>query len=101
MYIETTLIGATTQTIDEDKNVIEAPERTNVYATKTSVTRQEWSTAGQLGHKADFRLIMHKAEYNGQSKVEVEGKTYAIYRTYESGTDIELYCEEQGGVTNG
>ena len=101
MYIEVTLIGGKTTTYDDDRNVIESEDKTTVYATRQSVTRQEWFTAGQNGHRADFRLIVHKAEYGNQKAVEIDNVRYAIYRTFENGSEIELYCEEQGGVTNG
>ena len=44
---------------------------------------------------------MFAADYAGESVIEYEGKTYAVYRTYRTDADyIELYVERKGG-TNG
>ena len=66
-----------------------------------SVTRAEFFEGGRSGLNPQFRMTMFRGDYEGESKVEFEGKTYAVYRTYLTDNDyIELYVERRGG-TNG
>ena len=66
-----------------------------------SVTRAEFFDGGRSGLNPQFRMTMFRGDYEGESKVEFEGKTYAVYRTYMTDFDyIELYVERRGG-TNG
>lgn len=76
---------------------------TKVYGELSSVTRQEWGTAGQRGVEASFRLDVYTFEYHGERIVEIDGVQYFVYRTYINvGNDrTELYLESRGGVTYG
>lgn len=67
-----------------------------------SVTKQEFFEAGRNGLNPAFEVTIFAAEYNGETVLEYQGKTYSIYRTYHvPGTDyMELYVERKGG-TNG
>ena len=66
-----------------------------------SVTRAEFFDGGRSGLNPQFRMTMFHGDYEGESLVEFEGKTYAVYRTYRTDFDyIELYVERRGG-TNG
>lgn len=67
-----------------------------------SVTKQEFYDAGRNGLNPAFQVTIFAAEYNGESMLEYQEKTYSIYRTYHvPGTDyMELYVERKGG-TNG
>lgn len=72
---------------------------TDVIAKINPVGRDEFAAAGQLGHKAAFQLEIWGFEYSGQTEVSIDGKRYAIYRTYGPKTNgkIELYVEERAG----
>ena len=71
-----------------------------VYARRIdSVTRTEWATAGQMGFQAEYRVTMFLHDYNGEGIAELDGKRYAVYRTYHSAPDeIELYLGERAGT---
>ena len=71
-----------------------------VYARKIeSITRTEWATAGQMGFQAEYRVTMFLYDYEGEGIAEVDGKRYAVYRTYHSAPDeIELYLGERAGT---
>ena len=74
--------------------------RTMVFVTQESITRQEWNTAGQGGHKPQMLLKTNHINYNGEQRVEVDGILYDIYRSYRppGSDDVELYLELKAGV---
>ena len=64
-----------------------------------SITRAEFFEGGRNGLNPEFKFTMFFGDYNGESVVEYQGKTYAVYRTYLRRTDIiELYVERKGGT---
>lgn len=71
-----------------------------IFAEKTSVTRQEWTSAAQGGKKAQMVLKTNIINYLGEKIAEVENQLYDIYRTYQppESDDIELYLEMRVGV---
>lgn len=73
-----------------------------VFGRLYSVTRNEWTDAGQRGVEANFRLDVYTFEYNGEKIVELDGVRYGVYRTYiRVNEDItELYLHTVNGVTN-
>lgn len=92
------LLGKTI-TMNQLKQEIEVETRTEIYARKESISQSEFYKGGEAGLKPDFRLITAIIDYNGEREVELDGKKYGIYRTYERNQDyIELYCERKGGV---
>lgn len=72
-----------------------------VFCERKSVTRNEFFQAGRNGLNPEYVFSVFKGDYQGESVCEYDGKTYSIYRTYETDDDyIELYVERKGG-TNG
>ena len=72
-----------------------------VYCQVGSVSRAEFYEAGRNGLNPEFRLTMFGPDYEGERICELDGKQYAIYRTYQAKNDmIELYVIRKGG-TNG
>lgn len=64
-----------------------------------SITRAEFFEGGRNGLNPEFKFTMFNGDYSGESIVEYQGKTYAVYRTYLRRTDIvELYVERKGGT---
>ena len=64
-----------------------------------SITRAEFFEGGRNGLNPEFKFTMFFGDYSGESIVEYQGKTYAVYRTYLKRTDIiELYVERKGGT---
>ena len=72
---------------------------TSVYATVDPVGRDEFTAAGQMGMKAEYKFTIWAAEYDGQDEVEYNGKRLSIYRTYGARRDdkMELYVAERAG----
>lgn len=70
-----------------------------VFAEKRSIGQKEFFEAGQTGIKASYCFVIDVLDYNGEMLLSHEGKQYNVYRTFEKGTDIELYVE--GRVGNG
>lgn len=92
------LLGKTI-TKNQLKQEVEVDTRTEIFAQKESISQSEFYKGGEAGLKPDFRLITAIIDYNGEREVELDGKKYGIYRTYERNQDyIELYCERKGGV---
>lgn len=92
------LLGKTI-TMNQLKQEVEVDTRTEIFAKKESISQSEFYKGGEAGLKPDFRLITAIIDYNGEREVELDGKKYGIYRTYERDQDyIELYCERKGGV---
>ena len=73
-------------------------ESKEVFCRVDSVTRSEFFDGGRSGLNPAYRMTVFRGDYNGESRVEFEGKTYAVYRTYMTDSDyIELYVERRGG----
>lgn len=92
------LLGKTI-TMNQLKQEVEVDTRTEIFAQKESISQSEFYKGGEAGLKPEFRLKTAIIDYNGEREVELDGKKYGIYRTYEPDQDyIELYCERKGGV---
>ncbi len=78
------------------------PTYKEIFCQINSITKQEFYDAGRNGLNPAFEVTIFADEYNGESVLEYQEKTYSIYRTYHvPGTDyMELYVERKGG-TNG
>ncbi|MCH5340060.1 MAG: hypothetical protein J1E01_01205 [Acetatifactor sp.] len=72
---------------------------TKIFATISPVGRDEFAAAGQGGLKASFQAEVWEFEYDRQTEIELNGKRYAIYRTYgpKPNGKIELYAGERAG----
>lgn len=75
-----------------------------VYCNLTSVSRSEWSTAGDAGLRAEYRATIFAPEYNGEEVAELElrggKKRFVIYRTYlDSNERLELYLGNRAGIS--
>ncbi len=89
------------QEYTKDKYGVSKPTQVykEIFCEVHSVTKQEFYEAGRNGLNPAFQVTIFAAEYNGESLIEYQGKTYSIYRTYHvPGTDyMELYIERKGG----
>lgn len=84
----------------EDTYGVLKPTQTRrlVYANVTSVSADEWFEGGRNGLNPELRVRMFAPDYEGEEIAEINGKQYAIYRTYQARTDIiELYVEKRKG----
>ena len=70
-----------------------------VMAQLSSVTRQEFFQAGQMGLSPEYVFSVFMGEYKGERTLIYNGRKYGIYRTYLTTNDyIELYAEQKAGV---
>lgn len=74
------------------------PVKRMVYANVMSVSASEWFEGGRNGLNPELRAIMFAPDYQGEEVVEINGRSYAVYRTYQARTDVlELYLEKRKG----
>lgn len=78
---------------------IETIKKRKIFVEKKSIRQSEFYQAASTGLKPEITFVLWSQEYKGESKVEYDGKTYSIIRTYEK-TDgtTELSCEVKSGV---
>ena len=69
-----------------------------VYCRVQSVSRSEFFEAGRSGLNPEFVFTVFFGDYDGETLLEFDGKTYSIYRTYHTRSNMmELYAERKGG----
>jgi SPP1 family predicted phage head-tail adaptor len=79
---------------DELGQDIETETQRQIFCSKLSITRSEFSAAGQLGYKPQILLVVDSDEYDQESRVKYGGKTYTIYKTFPRMDGYtELYSE--------
>lgn len=92
-----TLISET-YTQDSIGQFVPAEKTREVYCDISSITRQEWMAAGEMGLKPELRVTMYGPDYEGEKIVELDGIRYGIYRTYRGRDEsLELYLEKKVG----
>lgn len=83
------------KTDDADGYKTEKETRREVFVNKKSATRSEFYTAKQAGDKIALVLEVHGVDYEGETRIEFEGKPYDLVRDYtRAGEVIELNCKE-------
>ncbi|MGL4523531.1 MAG: phage head closure protein [Bacilli bacterium] len=85
---------------DDIGQQVEVITEKNVFCHKRSIPQREFFEAGRTGIKASAIFVINTLDYADEMKVAYNGKTYTIYRTYEKGEQIELYCEVRNGNKN-
>lgn len=89
---------ANSQTQDKYGVWREALTYREVYCRVSSVSRNEFFEAGRSGLNPEFVFTIFFGDYNGETLLEYEGKTYSIYRTYQTHSNmLELYVVRKGG----
>ena len=83
--------------LDELAQQIEVKNERTVFANKKNVSQSEFFNAGQVGLKPQYLFEIRLSEYGGEGELVFNNKSYSIYRTYEKGENIELYCEVRVG----
>lgn len=79
---------------DEVGNQIPVETKKDILCGLKSIGRNEFYNAAATGLKPEITFIVHAYEYSGQRKVEFEGVTYNVIRTYEPCfEELELTCE--------
>ena len=72
-------------------------QRRTIFAEREAITQHEYVAAGQKDIKPAHKFIVWAFEYEGETDIEYNGKSYTVYRTFEKGDKVELYAEERGG----
>ena len=90
------LVGFTVE-LDELLQEVKTPVKKQVFANKRSVSQTEFFNGGQGGLRPQYQFEIRLSEYSDESELIFDGKTYSIYRVYEKGENIELYCELRVG----
>lgn len=89
-------------TQDEIGQYVETPTSRTVFGQLSSVTANEFFSAGQNGITPEFRILMFGPDYNGERDLSFGGEIYSVYRTYQGRNDtLELYVEKRRGDGNG
>lgn len=91
---EITLIGEAEGSQRVNKNGFEEPKEENsrtVFCNLKSVGYNEYFKSQQTGKVVECKCDVHKADYEGEDTVELDGKRYFVLKTYELDDDtIEL-----------
>jgi hypothetical protein len=88
------LVTQTTTEKDELGQPILKENLFQIFCSKLSITRSEFSSAGVLGHKPELMLVVDSDSYDREKKVIYEEKRYNIYKTFQRVDGFtELYCE--------
>jgi SPP1 family predicted phage head-tail adaptor len=91
------LISFTT-TQDSIGQFVKHRSERNIFCSKMSITRAEFNSAGNLGHKPQLMFIVDGDEYSQEQYLEFEGTQYSIYKTFQRADNFtELYCEVKSG----
>lgn len=96
---------ARTYTYDALHQQVPSETSREVFCKIESVSRQEWTDAGNIGYKPQYRLTMFVYDYNDEPIVELNirgsNRRFYVYRTYLATNDtIQIYVESQEGVKN-
>lgn len=70
----------------------------DILGTRNNLTRSEFFAAGSTGLKPSFMFRTPQENYNGEKIAEYMGQRFGVYRTYVSGSQIEIYLEEKAGI---
>jgi SPP1 family predicted phage head-tail adaptor len=91
------VIYLVTATYTEDKlhQLIKTYDKRKVFANKFSISKNEFSAAGQLGLKPDVAYQILTREYAGEEFVEVTDLRYHVYRMQENGDKTVLYLQRE------
>lgn len=93
MYDHELILISETFVKDEWGNYVPSVSRDSVLCEKKSVGRSEFYVAGQTGLRPEIVFVVKGYEYEGQARVEFEGKEYSVLRTYQTDfEEIELVC---------
>ena len=88
------------QTLTADEYGREAVTETTkeIYCKVDSVSQSEFYSAANTNLKPEYRFTIFFGDYEGEDVCEYHGNRYAVYRTYRSGDDLELYVERKVGA---
>ena len=71
---------------------------TTVLCEVESIQQSEFFAAADTELNPEYRFTVFFGEYDGENIVEYNNERFAIYRTYRTGDDLELYVERKIGA---
>ena len=87
-----------TTTQDSIGQFIKVEKPYMVFCSKLSITRAEFNSSGQLGHKPEMMLLVDSESYDNELYLEYQNKKYSIFKTFQRVDNYtELYCEVKAG----
>ena len=98
MTSDVLILIAQTVSIDAYGNETVTETEKTVYCEVDSITQSEFYAAANTELDPEYRFTVFFDDYDGQKIVKYKDKRYAIYRTYRTGDDLELYVERKIGV---
>lgn len=95
--VDTIRLLTATRTQDAIGQDVENETGKTVICTVQAVSRAEWAAAGQRSLSPAAVVRVFFADYGGEKLAEMNGRRYAVYRTYQAGDYVELYLGEKAG----
>ena len=96
----TDVLTLVAQTITNDQygNEVATEGETTVFCEVDSITQSEFYQAANTELNPEYKFTIFFGDYDGQPIVIYNGQRYAIYRSYRTGDNLELYVERKIGV---
>lgn len=87
-----------TITTDTYGNEVVTEQGKQIYCDVDSISQSEFFAAADTELNPQYKFTVFFGDYNGEDTVKYNGTRYAIYRTYRTGDDLELYAERKIGA---
>ncbi len=98
MFRDVAKLVAVTSTEDQDGYDTASEVYTDVFVDVKSVTREEFYRSMQAGRELAIAFDIRACDYDGQPRIEYDGKQYKIERSYtKDGEVTELNCSVYKG----
>lgn len=85
-------------TLDDYGREVATETEREIYCKVDSVSQTEFYAAANAELQPEYRFTVFFGDYEGEDVCEFRGVRYAIYRTYRSGDNLELYVERKVGA---
>lgn len=92
------LLIAQAITVDEYGREVATETERQVYCEVYSISQTEFYAASNTELNPEYRFNVFFGDYHGEDVCVYNGQRYAIYRTYRSGDNLELYAERKIGA---
>ena len=100
LYRDVAQLISVTATEDSEGYDVVSEARTEVFVDVKSVRREEFYRSRQAGIDLTIAFDVRACDYDGQPRIEYNGKQYRIRRTYtRDGEMLELNCSDHKGDT--
>ena len=91
-----TLVAQTVSTDTYGNETFTESEK-NIYCEVDSISQSEFYSAANTELNPEYRFTVFFGDYEGEKIVIYNNNRYAIYRTYRTGDNLELYVERKIG----